>query len=78
MEKKLDMSQFLSIFRDETGEHLEKLNQGLLSLEKEPENEEEKGSKIEFAEAFEISEYGYMPPMEQLKKLFPFYSESGE
>jgi LmbE family N-acetylglucosaminyl deacetylase len=34
---------------------------------------EEKGSKVEFAEAFEISEYGYMPPMEELKKLFPFF-----
>ncbi len=34
---------------------------------------EEKGSKIEFAEAFEISEYGYMPREEQLKKLFPFF-----
>ena len=40
MEKKLDMSQFLGTFRDETKEHLQKLNQGLLSLEKEPENEE--------------------------------------
>ena len=39
---------------------------------------EEKGSKIEFAEAFEVSEYGYMPPKESLMKLFPFYSESGE
>jgi len=34
---------------------------------------EERGSKVEFAEAFEISEYGSMPSDEQLKKLFPFY-----
>jgi LmbE family N-acetylglucosaminyl deacetylase len=34
---------------------------------------EEKGSKVEFAEAFEISEYGYMPPEEELKELFPFF-----
>jgi LmbE family N-acetylglucosaminyl deacetylase len=34
---------------------------------------EEKGSKVEFAEAFEISEYGSMPSQEQLKTLFPFF-----
>jgi LmbE family N-acetylglucosaminyl deacetylase len=33
----------------------------------------EKGSKIEFAEAFEISEYGSMPTSEELKRLFPFF-----
>ena len=34
---------------------------------------EEKGSKVEFAEAFEISEYGSMPSDEELKTLFPFF-----
>jgi LmbE family N-acetylglucosaminyl deacetylase len=34
---------------------------------------EEKGSKVEFAEAFEISEYGSMPSKEKLKRLFPFF-----
>jgi LmbE family N-acetylglucosaminyl deacetylase len=34
---------------------------------------QEKGSKIEFAEAFEISEYGWMPSDEDLKRLFPFF-----
>ncbi len=34
---------------------------------------EEKGSKVEFAEAFEISEYGSMPSKEELKRLFPFF-----
>jgi LmbE family N-acetylglucosaminyl deacetylase len=33
---------------------------------------EERGSKIEFAEAFEISEYGSVPSKDELKKLFPF------
>ena len=33
---------------------------------------EEKGSKVEFAEAFEISEYGSVPSKDELKKLFPF------
>jgi LmbE family N-acetylglucosaminyl deacetylase len=34
---------------------------------------EEKGSKVEFAEAFEISEYGSMPSADELKTLFPFF-----
>jgi len=34
---------------------------------------EERGSKVEFAEAFEISEYGAMPSKDQLKTLFPFF-----
>jgi LmbE family N-acetylglucosaminyl deacetylase len=34
---------------------------------------EEKGSRVEFAEAFEISEYGSVPSTEELKKLFPFF-----
>ena len=34
---------------------------------------EERGSKVEFAEAFEISEYGSMPTSEELKRLFPFF-----
>jgi LmbE family N-acetylglucosaminyl deacetylase len=33
----------------------------------------EKGSKIEFAEAFEISEYGSVPSDDDLQKLFPFF-----
>jgi LmbE family N-acetylglucosaminyl deacetylase len=33
----------------------------------------EKGAAVEFAEAFEISEYGSMPSKEELKKLFPFF-----
>ncbi len=34
---------------------------------------EEKGSKVEFAEAFEISEYGSMPSKDALMTLFPFF-----
>lgn len=34
---------------------------------------EEKGSKVEFAEAFEISEYGSVPSKDELMKLFPFF-----
>ena len=34
---------------------------------------QEKGPRIEFAEAFEISEYGSMPSKEELMKLFPFF-----
>ena len=34
---------------------------------------EEKGSKVEFAEAFEISEYGARPSKDELKTLFPFF-----
>jgi len=36
---------------------------------------EERGSAIEFAEAFEISEYGSQPTREELKALFPFFDE---
>ena len=32
----------------------------------------EQGEKVKYAEAFEICEYGRMPPTEELKKLFPF------
>ena len=34
---------------------------------------EERGNAIEYAEAFEVSEYGSQPTREQLKKLFPFF-----
>lgn len=36
---------------------------------------EERGNAIEFAEAFEVSEYGSQPTREQLKQLFPFFDE---
>ncbi len=36
---------------------------------------EERGNTIEFAEAFEISEYGSQPTKEELKALFPFFDE---
>lgn len=32
----------------------------------------EKGKTVRFAEAFELSEYGYLPSSEELIKLFPF------
>jgi hypothetical protein len=32
----------------------------------------ERGTGVEFAEAFEVSEYGAMPSPEELAKLFPF------
>jgi LmbE family N-acetylglucosaminyl deacetylase len=34
---------------------------------------EERGSQVEFAEAFEISEYGSRPSEEELMELFPFF-----
>jgi LmbE family N-acetylglucosaminyl deacetylase len=34
---------------------------------------EERGSKVRFAEAFEVSEYGYNPGLDELKKIFPFF-----
>ncbi len=33
----------------------------------------ERGSKVKSAEAFQVSEYGRQPSLEQLKKLFPFF-----
>lgn len=33
----------------------------------------EKAAKVQFAEAFEITEYGSRPTVKELKKLFPFY-----
>ncbi len=36
---------------------------------------EERGNVIEFAEAFEVSEYGSQPTLEELKALFPFFDE---
>ncbi len=35
----------------------------------------ELGSKVKFAEAFEICEYGSRPTTQQLKELFPFFPE---
>ncbi len=34
---------------------------------------EEKGKKVQYAEAFEVCEYGHQPSAEELKKLFPFF-----
>src|SRR5574344_371548 len=36
----MDVSQYLEIFLDETGEHLQNLSDQLLILEREPENED--------------------------------------
>lgn len=36
---------------------------------------EERGQSIQFAEAFEVSEYGRQPTREQLKQLFPFFDD---
>ena len=32
----------------------------------------DRGKKIQYAEAFELSEYGSIPSVEELKELFPF------
>jgi hypothetical protein len=37
---------------------------------------QERAGKIEYAEAFEICEYGRRPDKEELKKLFPFFGGS--
>jgi LmbE family N-acetylglucosaminyl deacetylase len=34
---------------------------------------EEKGKKVQYAEAFEVCEYGHQPSAEELKKFFPFF-----
>jgi LmbE family N-acetylglucosaminyl deacetylase len=34
----------------------------------------ERGSRVRQAEAFEVSEYGSQPSLEELKKLFPFFN----
>jgi LmbE family N-acetylglucosaminyl deacetylase len=36
---------------------------------------QEKGKKVEYAEAFEICEYGRQPSAEEMKKLFPFFGQ---
>jgi len=38
MEEKMDVSQYLEIFLDETNEHLQNLNTQILELESDPEN----------------------------------------
>ena len=35
----------------------------------------ETAAKVEFAEAFEICEYGHQPTSSELKRLFPFFPE---
>lgn len=35
---------------------------------------QQKGSQVRQAEAFEVSEYGTQPSLEELKKLFPFFN----
>ena len=34
----------------------------------------QRGSRVEQAEAFQVSEYGSQPSLEELKKLFPFFN----
>ena len=36
---------------------------------------EEKGKAVQYAEAFEVSEYGRRPNAEEIRRLFPFYSQ---
>jgi hypothetical protein len=36
---------------------------------------QDKGGKVQHAEAFEICEYGSRPNIQELKKLFPFFDE---
>lgn len=36
---------------------------------------EERGNRIQYAEAFEICEYGSQPDRERIRELFPFFSE---
>jgi len=36
---------------------------------------EEKGKKVQYAEAFQVCEYGRRPSEAELKKLFPFFGE---
>ena len=36
---------------------------------------QEKGSKVQYAEAFQLCEYGRRPSQEELKKMFPFFGE---
>jgi hypothetical protein len=33
----------------------------------------ERAKKVKYAEAFEVCEYGRMPPREEVRKLFPFF-----
>jgi len=35
---------------------------------------QQQGSQVKQAEAFQVSEYGTQPPLEELKKLFPFFN----
>jgi len=35
----------------------------------------DKANSIRYAECFEVCEYGRRPDQEELKKLFPFFSE---
>jgi hypothetical protein len=39
---------------------------------------EERGGKVQYAEAFEICEYGRMPTPEELRELFPFYATTSK
>jgi N-acetylglucosamine malate deacetylase 1 len=36
---------------------------------------EEKGKAVNYAESFEVSEYGRQPSLDDLKRLFPFFGE---
>jgi len=36
---------------------------------------EDRGTKVKYAEAFEICEYGRQPTKDELRKLFPFFAE---
>lgn len=39
---------------------------------------QQQGRKVQYAEAFEVCEYGRQPSTEELRKLFPFLPTKGE
>ncbi|MBD0367083.1 MAG: PIG-L family deacetylase, partial [Flavisolibacter sp.] len=65
-EDKKREAYLLDLFRQRNMEIADKYRNRLIEL-----YGKEKGSKIKYAEAFELCQYGRQPTIEELKQLFP-------
>lgn len=69
-EDSLRQAYLLNLFKQRNADIANKYRTRLIEL-----YGKEKGSKIKYAEAFELCQYGRQPDMEELKRLFPSFSK---
>ena len=69
-EDSLRQAYLLNLFKQRNADIANKYRTRIIEL-----YGKEKGSKIKYAEAFELCQYGRQPDMEELKRLFPSFSK---